>query len=45
LFTSPKKIERAMRIARALHLRGLGFTYAEIGDEMGSARRIYHPGP
>ena len=24
-----------MRIARALHLRGLGFTHAEIGDEEG----------
>lgn len=36
-FSSAKKVLRAMRISRALHLRGLGFTYAEIGKEMGSS--------
>ena len=34
-FSSAKTVLRAMRIARALHLRGLGFTHAEIGDEEG----------
>ena len=34
-FSSAKKVLRAMRIARALHFRGLGFTHAEIGDEEG----------
>ena len=34
-FSSAKTVLRAMRIARALQLRGLGFTPAEIGDEEG----------